>query len=529
MDRRQPSGLAKEPVKVSWLYQSFNWVFGILFVGVLVLIVFFNTNSFFEYAWWRLLIAAAAGILLAFVVSRLFSLLPHISVRTEVIVVIALFVVYAAAQGYLGWALEVQTSTDWDFGVVYTHAEKWVLNRTMPTNDYFLSFSVNQGLYVLYCAFFSVLHLFGISNFHLPMLIVNILCINGALLLMYFCARRLFDARKALFLLVAAFFTLPFLLYVPIYYTDTLTLPIPVGMVFLWLKARTSWRNGNMGGAWGRFIAIAALAGVGALLKITVLIVLIAIVIDLLIVLRGAKRLLMGLAGAALCAALAVGGSFGMRVLPMLPQYDYSNGIPFTHWIMMGLHGDGGYYDSDYKATLAVEGKDARYWFTVDEIKARLTEMGPAGIAQHLGRKLSFTYGDGLYTAALKLSRQPLRQGFLHEFVAYGGNRLGVISYYAFGVQAAILAWMVVAAIKSFFRRNNAMAFMRVAIFGLTLFLLIWETRTRYMLNYLPLFLLCGLEAVPAPRLMLQKVRAKRVVEAAYEQDTTPCTEFWLK
>ena len=37
---------------------------------------------------------------------------------------------------------------------------------------------------------------------------------------------------------------------------------------------------------------------------------------------------------------------------------------------------------------------------------------------------------------------------------------------------------------------------MQLAVFGLFLFLLIWETRSRYLVNFVPVFLLLGADGL---------------------------------
>ena len=54
-------------------------------------------------------------------------------------------------------------------------------------------------------------------------------------------------------------------------------------------------------------------------------------------------------------AALYGALSFAALHSPWLPAYDREKAIPWQHWVMMGLSGDGGYNDADYKLTLAGE------------------------------------------------------------------------------------------------------------------------------------------------------------------------------
>lgn len=41
---------------------------------------------------------------------------------------------------------------------------------------------------------------------------------------------------------------------------------------------------------------------------------------------------------------------------------------------------------------------------------------------------------------------------------------------------------------------------MQLSVFGIFLFLLIWETRSRYLVNFVPVFILLGLDAMQAIR-----------------------------
>lgn len=54
--------------------------------------------------------------------------------------------------------------------------------------------------------------------------------------------------------------------------------------------------------------------------------------------------------------------------------------IPKTHWIMMGLAGNGGYNNEDYVLTFSAPDGETRKALIRDEIAARLKEMGPAGL-----------------------------------------------------------------------------------------------------------------------------------------------------
>ena len=95
-----------------------------------------------------------------------------------------------------------------------------------------------------------------------------------------------------------------------------------------------------------------------------------------------------------------------------------------------------------------------------------------------------------------------------------------------FAGAAAILFWMAMAALRSFIRRNEALAFLRVAVFGLVLFLLVWETQARYLVSFLPIFLLCAVEAGPRPKGVEQKPDAFEEEGVAEVNENNPEEPF---
>lgn len=478
------------------LYRVFNFCFAALLLVTLGLAVFLNPGSLYAFSTGKLVLCALAGLALVFCAWQGVARLPARWAVFEKRALLALFFVYAAAQLLVGWRLSVYPDASWDFGMVYTYAGDYVLHGALP-DDYFLLFSNNKSLYALWCGLFSVLHFFGLRDFMWPSMVLNLVAIDISLVLLYLCARRLGGKKRALFALLFAFATAPFLLYVPIYYTDTLTLPFPIAVVYLWLGARARYKNGDVRGALARFCSLSALAAVGGILKISVLIIWVAVALDLIFLLGGRMRWALLGAGAAIVAALMALYNFAVARLPIFPAYDAAYGLPFTHWIMMGLHGYGLYYDPDYQLTLTAPDLAARYALTTAEIRRRLAEMGPLGFLRHLAQKQAFTFGDGTYWIPIKLSRTPVYQSFLHRFVIWTEPYYKYFAYGGFAVEMGMLGAGASGALGDGLRKKKALTFVRLGLLGLILFLLLWETRSRYLVNYLPLFLLCAALGVP--------------------------------
>lgn len=205
--------------------------------------------------------------------------------RLEAVLVAVLLGGYWVLQLVFAFVLEVRPTCTWDFGLVFSAAQQYAQSGVLP-GDYFSQFHNNAPMYLVLVAFFKVLGALGVQDVMPAALVCNTLCVNGALLLLYRVLRRLYGAKSALFGLAGAFLFLPFLLYGPIVYTDTFTLPFPIGALALWLSARE-----RPAGA-GRMLRCAGaglLAAAGAWLKITVAIALVAVVLDALLYAGGRR------------------------------------------------------------------------------------------------------------------------------------------------------------------------------------------------------------------------------------------------
>ena len=182
-----------------------------------------------------------------------------------------------------------------------------------------------------------------------------------------------------------------------------------------------------------------------------------------------------------------------------LPKYEKEKSIPYLHWVMMGLYDDGGYNDDAYKLTLQGETYEERLEIDKKEIARKVREMGPAGLAAHAAKKLIFTFGEGMYHAPIKLDLGAVHQNPLQMYFIQGKQHLGRTAYATLAVQLALLAGLCMAAARAARFRAHGATVARVAVFGLLLFLLLWETRSRYLMNFLPVLLLAAFPGTPAP------------------------------
>lgn len=487
--------LLRAQVNSSWLYRIFNIVFVVLFALIILLAIFFNQNQTFSSNFLLLLAAAAVGTLVVFLVSRLFSAMPRPGPIAERIIVIVLLALLFGVQVYIGWNILFKMGDSSDYGHIFSAARDFVNGRP-DADSYFLLYPRNAGLYVLWCGLFSIFSLFGQTEFLMPAMVFNAAAITASVLLLFLCVRRMFGSGKSIFILVASFFILPFAAGAALPCAETLVLPICTAAVMMWMRARNFWRQGEIKKAVIRVCTASALLGVGALFKMAVLVIWIAIAIDMLVLLCGKGRLRLLLASFLSVAVIFFALTLAIWMSPLLPAYSGSERVPETAYVLAGLEQPGG-GAAALKVLEDEEDAVRRSIVAREKISGQMRDMGAGGFVVHLMEKLSYTFGDGSYSLAEEYNQAP--SSVFKVFLAHFGANHLIIAYIAFAVMAGTMVWMVVGALKSVFRANDAFTFLRVAIFGLTLFLMIWDAGPRSLICLLPLMLLCGLEAAPVP------------------------------
>lgn len=460
------------------LYTLFDRVWAVLFAGFTLLCLLRHNNPFLPMGAAQLLVCGAGAGLLFFLAWRLwqrFGRAPRREARTIGLLLAGYFLALLA----FGLCMQVWMGGSWDFTVVTAAARDLVLDGT-PPGEYFVNCANNAPLLWLYAGLFRVFALFGIRDFMPWLVAVNAGCIVFSLWCLWRIARGLWGGKWALFALGLAMLCPGFWMYAPIAYTDTLSMPFASAALLLWLGARSApAARGRGPRLWGAFL----LAALGGILRMTCGILIIAFALDLLLVRSWRGQRVQGLLAALCGILLLIGGSRAAQVA--LPEYDQTP-MPLTHWVMMGLRGDGGYNDEDFQLTGQYESYAERQTFVREEILRRLQAMGPGGLAAHCARKLSYILSDGTYYAPSKLDRGARYPNPLHLFIVPNAPYAGFLYYLADGAQLCLLALCAVGAWRAA-RRPDGLTAARVAVFGLLLFLLVWEARSRYLVQFLPL------------------------------------------
>lgn len=242
---------------------------------------------------------------------------------------VILLTLQLAAASYL------EMTTSWDPGGVLTSAKECVENRAIITHtNYFSRFQNNTGLLTIEVLYFFVLDFFNIPIGMYTASLLNIVFTDIAILFMVLFIRKTWDNNRALLYMVISVFFMPNFLYIPVMYTDTMsmvfiTLPLYLFSCYLRQERRKI-----------RIIQLAAISLLlcaGTKVKGSVAILLVALSVYL-IINRSWRRWLAALLLLVIPFTLAsVGFDWSMRAVKVIRADEDIYRFPVEYWVYMGL------------------------------------------------------------------------------------------------------------------------------------------------------------------------------------------------
>lgn len=179
---------------------------------------------------------------------------------------------------------------------------------------------------------------------------------------------------------------------------------------------------------------------------------------------------------------------------------------PMIHFINMGMSGHGGYNAHDSLVMVSTMSKKKRIAYSENSIKKRLKKMGVKGYLAFLYTKHRYNTADSSFGWAMQddalvgnppPTKKPGVRHTIQEFIYLYGNNLGDFRF------LSQIWWVLWLGLILFAWRDNrkVIQVMRLAILGGFLFLLIFEGgRTRYLIQFLPVFLLLATFGFDAAR-----------------------------
>ncbi len=424
------------------------------------------------------------------------SIISKLKLDTPTIIICMLAILIVQ----LIFAFSLQMIPKTDVEKLNTYATQIVLDNSFDcldsdfNNHYIIRYPNNLAMLLLMTCVYKATYFFTGAFSHIPIIILNTLAINASILLTVLVSRNMFGDRKAITTLILCALFTPYYTYTPYFYTDSFSILFVISAIYF-LSTSFTTKSGKKRIIC--FIISGMICFFGFKLKGSVLILVPATLLYMPIkynIKKSAKTILLFLMSFCL---LWGSTSILNKTIPLISE-ESSNKyqFPVTHWIMMGLSGVGGFNDEDSDYTKSFPTKSEKTDANLREIGNRLNNYGFFGVIRHLGYKVVWTYMDGTYYIANYLENYKHKTP-LHDLILYDGKLRFLFYAYSFAFQMFIFLMMGFSAIKT--PNNNhttPLTMLRIAVTGLFIFFMIWETNSRYPFNFTPLYMLLATEGI---------------------------------
>ncbi|RYL89310.1 hypothetical protein EWI07_12890 [Sporolactobacillus sp. THM7-4] len=367
----------------------------------------------------------------------------------------------------------------WDFGVIVRDATRLAKGGTI--SDYFIMYP-NNLLMVLILAL--------IGKWVIPSLVVyilfNICIITFSHYLIYRIGLKIGGQSAGLVSLTGSVLFLPCIFYAPIVYTDT------VSLIFLLFPLNLMMnRKGQFNKHPAAILSASLVFAPGVLLKGLLIIFVIAFSLTLLLSLKKWKKVYAILPFTSLLILQLLFNFYtdqaGLIDQDQVQRYHF----PITHWLMMGQNQPhyGKYLQQDVRLTEQLLRTEPRYKVQethIQVIQNRIRERGWTGNLRFTIEKISQTWTDGTFYTLNVLKRHPLYPQITGLLFHNPGEVL-VQGYARIQLLVILTGLLAVVRLK---KQSECFTFAMLSVIGFFFFLIIWETRSRYLVSLSPLLIL---------------------------------------
>ncbi|MCM1246093.1 MAG: hypothetical protein NC293_10675 [Roseburia sp.] len=451
----------------------------------------------------RTLVTVAVSFFVYMFLSRFTSFLEKHYIK----IVAAFLGIMLILQIVFGYFLEI--TPNWDFANIYQGAISWAETGVFPNpSDYFYLFPNNLGGMSLLAIVFKIVSIFGIHNYSMAAMVTNAILNILMMLLCFYICKKLVSVKTAIFVLYIFMVSLPSYLGAAVFYTDVLTMIFPVLFYFLYLKLRDTEKR-----KWQilYLVFMGLTAWIGMTIKFTVVIIAIAIVIELLLRFEF-KRLFLGVIVIAAIYAACNFCFYNMIYSHHLSQkVCEQKKLPPTHWIMMGLQGEADYNAEDVAFSTGFSSVEERDSAIAARIKQRISDYGVSGMIDLMTRKAVKCFSDGTYELTAFFYHGMARQTALNDYVTSSGTHYEQYQKLCSGIYLGFFLIMILGGFSNIYtykkgdRVSPAYITPFLSIFGLLLFLVMWEAHARYITNYIPMIYICAATSME----FLSKIRVR--------------------
>lgn len=332
---------------------------------------------------------------------------------------------------------------------------------------------------------------------YLASMFISVVSVNLAGLLLYYVVERI--SHKPYTALITWFlfcFLIGFSPWITIPYTDTYTILFPILATYIIITTNPNKVN------FRRFLLLGFLLFMGIYIKPTIAIMLVAIILsdilswDKFELKKSFIKTLISI-GLLIIGGLPVILGYGYIHKTLSKYFDSEARFTALHYINMGLNNkrDGVFAGDDVNYSKSFKTVIERNQANLARIKERLIDFGLAGYVEFLSRKALVNFADGTFGWGIEGNffrviperTQPLNQ-FLNSYILKDGD------HYSKFITLSQLPWYLCLLVLPFlglsYKNNvNYATLICLSILGITAFLMLFEARARYLINYIPVFL----------------------------------------
>lgn len=435
------------------------------------------------------------------------------------IIFIVQYIVAKLLYAYIGW----------DCGEVIKSAFT-LLQGEKCNIMYYMQYPNNVGMLLLMKYVFVIAKQFTdmtvISNAFFVAIIFNIIIVDLAALFTFLTIKKVLGIKKAYFSLIFILPLIVFSPYIVIPYTDTLTMIFPIMTLCLYLTIKELPEESIKKYLLILLLGIELIFGIN--LKPTVVIMPIAIfIIEILNINKETMKsfkenVLKKIFYAVLILLIFSLGCattyFGYNKLKNKNLGKYISkedselySIPFSHFLMMGMQTRlndtkeagknqilyGAYSGNDVINTTSVNGYKEKQKYNIEIVRERLKNFGCLGYLSFLYNKANWILSDGTFFYGHE-GHWIVNDYYNKTDLAIELQKfINVEDDMYINVTANIMQilWILITLglVLSYSKNSDKYVDVgKLAIIGIVLFILLFEGRSRYLLNHLPVFLFIG-------------------------------------
>lgn len=366
-------------------------------------------------------------------------------------------------------------------------------------NDYFVIYPNNQFILFFLLCYYKLLSFSGIfvgsnlSNFMGSLL--NVVMIFLTILFGFLSCKKVWKNSGALMYLILSSFFLPYYINACRYYTDTLSMPFTSCSIFLLLQLQEAKDRKNK-------IIYSSLTGIilalGILLKGSLYVLLVAVVIYFILTIKNFRQISLLLV---MIFSLSSINFIWSQYINHCSWIDTSHKnelqVPVTHWIMMASIGNGGFRQQDLDYTLSFKTEAAKTNATINMAIKRIKSYN--SLPNYLNfefDKVGLSLADGKFAESEQLSWYE-KKTWIYDYILEDGKHYNLFYTYITIFIGGMYILIFISFICEVFKKKITKGLLvNLCFMGMVLFFMLWEVKSRYFMNFTPIYFMCAVNAL---------------------------------